>query len=124
MGFKHGGDIVMDDSDLPTVPEGGQPGADNVQSDSGEEAAPHPPSRSKNYYTEVYPGAAQTYGKGPTFMDGFDGDEHAAMREDNLYYPWASQPEWELASFLLRSSLSMAVIDQFLSLKLVSLALY
>lgn len=105
----------MGGSDLPAIPEGGQPGVNNVQSSSGEEAAPHP-----EYYTEVYPGAAQTYGKGPTFMDAFDGDRYAAMREDNLYYPWASQPEWELASFLLRSSLSMAAIDQFLSLKLVS----
>ena len=53
-------------------------------------------------------------------MDEFEDDEHAAMREDNLYYPWASRPEWELASFLLCSSLSMAAIDQFLSLDLVS----
>ena len=53
-------------------------------------------------------------------MDEFDRDDHATMREENLYYPWASRQEWELASFLLRSSLSMAAIDQFLSLDLVS----
>lgn len=109
----------MDGSDPPVIPEGGQPGANNIESNSGEEPAPHP-----QYYTEVYPGAAQTYGKGPTFMDIFDGDEYAAMREENLYYPWASQPEWELASFLLRSSLSMVAMDQFLSLKIVNLAFY
>ena len=28
-----------------------------------------PCSQLKNYHTEVYPGAAQTYGRGPTFMD-------------------------------------------------------
>ena len=69
--------MVMGGSDLPVIPEGGQPGVNNVQSSLGEEAAPHP-----KYYTEVYPGAAQTYGKGPTFMDAFDGDRYAAMRED------------------------------------------
>ena len=79
-----------------------------------------PPSQFKKYHTKVYPGAAWTYGKGSTFMDEFDDDEHAATREDNLYYPWASRPEWELASFLLCLSLSMADIDQFLSLDLVS----
>ena len=72
---------------------------------------------------EVYPGAAQMYRKGSTFMDEFDDDEHAAMRENNLYYPWASCPEWELTSFLLCLSLSMATIDQFLSLELLSKSL-
>ena len=70
--------------------------------------------------TEVYPGAAQMYGKGSTFMDEFDDDKHVAMREDNLYYPWASHPEWELPWFLLCSSLSIAAINQFLSLGHVS----
>lgn len=91
----------------------------DIQSD-----APSEPALSysgSEYHVEVYPGAAQTYGKGPTFMDGFDGDKYATMREENLYYPWASRPEWELASFLLRSSLSVAAINQFLSLNLVSL---
>lgn len=72
------------------------------------------------HHTETYPGAAQTYGKGDNFMSGFDGDQYAGMREENLYYPWASRPEWELAAFLLRSSLSMAAIDQLLTLDLVS----
>ena len=70
----------MGGSDLPAIPEGGQPGVNNVQSSSGEEAAPHP-----EYYTEVYPGAVQTYGKGPTFMDAFNGDRYAAMRERTIY---------------------------------------
>jgi hypothetical protein len=40
--------------------------------------------------------------------------------QKNLYYPFASRDEWELAAFLLRSDLSLASIDSFLSLKLVS----
>ena len=66
--------MVTGGSDLPVIPKGGQPGVNNVQSSLGEEAAPH-----AEYYMEVYPGAAQTYGKGPTFMDAFDGDRYAAM---------------------------------------------
>ena len=54
---------------------------------------PQPHSQLKNYYTEVYPGAAQTYGRGSTFMDEFDRDDHATMCEENLYYPWASRLE-------------------------------
>ena len=77
-------------------------------------------SHSENYYTEIYPGTAKTYGRGLTFLDKFNRDQYSAMQEENLYYPWASQPEWELASFLVHLSLSMAAVDQFLSLDLVS----
>lgn len=115
---EDGGDVLMEHSDLPAGSEGdGHSVTEDIQLEVPE---PCIPPQFKKHHTEVYPGAAQTYGKGSTFMDEFDDDEHAAMREDNLYYPWASRPEWELASFLLRSSLSMAAIDQFLSLDLVS----
>ena len=77
-------------------------------------------SHFENYYTEIYPGTAKTYRRGLTFLDKFNRDQYSAMQEENLYYPWASRPEWELASFLLHSSLSMAAVDQFLSLDLVS----
>ncbi|KAJ7816384.1 hypothetical protein B0H13DRAFT_2242446 [Mycena leptocephala] len=33
-----------------------------------------------------------------TFMDGFHKDEYASERKTNLYYPFASAEEWELAS--------------------------
>ena len=92
--------------------------APDIQSDATSEPIP---SRSQfKYHIKVYPGAAQTYGKGPVFMDKFNGDQCATMREENLYYPWASCTEWEIALFLLCSSLSMAAIDKFLSLELVS----
>ena len=52
-------------------------------------------------------------------MMEFDNDRFFNEHNDNLYYPFASRDEWELASFLLYSNLSMAAIDRFLSLKLV-----
>lgn len=78
-----------------------------------------PPSKSQSYFKEPYPGASKVYGNLPTFMDLFECDIHASKRQTHLYYPFASKDEWELASFLLRSDLSMSVIDKFLKLKLV-----
>jgi hypothetical protein len=71
--------------------------------------------------TEVFEGASKTYGKGSTFMEQFDYDRFANERTVNLYYPFASREEWEFASSLLCSSLSMHAIDTFLSLDLVRL---
>jgi hypothetical protein len=75
-------------------------------------------------YVEIYPGASDTYGKGSTFMDAFNSDKYAGHRHQNLYYPFQTRSEWELASWLLRSGLSMRAIDDFLSLELVSLSSY
>ena len=72
------------------------------------------------HFAEYFEGAAKTYVTGTTFMKKFDMDEFAEMRTENLYYPFASRAEWEFASFLLRSDLSMAAIDNLLSLSLVS----
>jgi len=71
-------------------------------------------------HTKLFPGASEIFGKGKTYMDLFDDDEYAGNRETNLYYPFASQPEWELASFLLKSSLSVVATDEFLKLQMVS----
>ena len=71
-------------------------------------------------FVQEYDGAAQTFGQGTTFMQQFECDEFAEDRTQNLYYPFASRAEWELAAFLLRSDLSLAALDKFLSLNIVS----
>ncbi|KAF8889829.1 hypothetical protein BD779DRAFT_1610913 [Infundibulicybe gibba] len=76
-------------------------------------------SQHRQMITEDFPGAAQTFGTGPTFLDKFNMDQYAMERTTNLYYPFASKEEWELASFLLLSKLSMAAINQMLSLQLI-----
>ncbi|KAG0692181.1 hypothetical protein DFH29DRAFT_1009184 [Suillus ampliporus] len=69
---------------------------------------------------EVYEGAGTCYaGDGVTFLDLFDGDEYAECRKENLFYPFASKEEWEVADFLLCSPLSMAAINQFLELPMI-----
>jgi hypothetical protein len=66
-------------------------------------------------------GASKVFGKGDTYMDLFNKDDHAATWERNLYYPFASHLEWELASFLLKLDLSRGMIDEFLKLQLVNI---
>ncbi|KAG2134508.1 hypothetical protein DEU56DRAFT_913696 [Suillus clintonianus] len=61
-------------------------------------------------------GASQSYGAGHTFLDLFNSDENSVHRARNLYYPFSGRKDWELASWLLRSGLSMGKIDSFLSL--------
>ena len=60
------------------------------------------------------------YGCGPGFLGWFQDNKNAEARSTNLYYPFLSKGEWEIAAFLSRSGLSMKLIDEFLSLSLVS----
>lgn len=77
------------------------------------------PTPSHPGMVEMFPRASQTFPHGQTFMDQFFSDKYGELRKDNLFYPFASQQDWQVASWLLRSRLSMAAIDGFLSLDLV-----
>ncbi|KAI6016894.1 hypothetical protein BKA83DRAFT_4059575 [Pisolithus microcarpus] len=66
-----------------------------------------------------HPNMPSIYPGGTTFMDRFFNDQYATLWWQNLYYPFTSVGDWQLASWLLRSWLSMAAIDDFLSLQLV-----
>lgn len=77
-------------------------------------------TRQPPHFKTVFCDASKTYGTGLTFMDQFDRDSFAPERKDHPYFPFASRDEWELASFLLRSNLSMSATDTFLKLKMVS----
>ena len=91
----------------------------DIAGDQPTEQGPEGNSKSSPFYTKFYPEAALVLGRGQTFMDLFDEDEYAEKRVENLYYPFATLPEWELVSFLLKSDLSMAATDEFLKLQLV-----
>ena len=75
---------------------------------------------SSRCFVQEYDGAAISFGLGMTFMQQFECDEFAEERTQNLFYPFASRAEWELAAFLVRLDLSLAALDMFLSLHLVS----
>jgi hypothetical protein len=89
----------------------------NDQSSTEDETAS---ASSPPFYSVPFPDASQTFGKAETFMGIFDKDDYADERNSNLYYPFATQQEWKLASFLLKSGLSMVQTDEFLRLELVS----
>ena len=98
------------------VPEVDMEVVDNIdQPPQPEQDATLPP-----FHTDFFLGSSKVFGKGETYLDLFNEDEYAGARQTNLYYPFATQPEWELASFLLKSDLSRVAIDQFLKLQLVS----
>jgi hypothetical protein len=93
---------------------------DGIEIDPAHEGTPGAVCGEPLKFVEEFPGASKIFGNGHTFMDSFRSDRHGDKRIDNLYYPFASRDEWELASFLSRSNLSMTSTDQFLSLQLVS----
>jgi hypothetical protein len=80
----------------------------------------NPEDKQNPFNIKKHPTSGSVYGRGETFMDQCDKDRFTEMRKGHLYYPFASRDEWELASFLLRSRLSMAAMDRFLKLKLVN----
>lgn len=57
-------------------------------------------------------------------MDEFLSDKYGSLRNQNLFYPFASQADWQIGSWLLRSGLSMTAIDSFLSLDLVKISFF
>ena len=78
-----------------------------------------PEDKQNPFNIKKHPTSGSVYGSGETFMDHCDKDKFTESRKRNVYYPFASKDEWELASFLLHSRLSMAAVDRFLKLKLV-----
>ena len=75
------------------------------------------------HHIEFFLGASKIFGKGETYLDLFNKDKYKEAQKKNLFYPFASRPEWELASFLFKSDLSRVAIDQFLKLQLVCITL-
>src|SRR5271156_5505381 len=72
-------------------------------------------------FRDEFSGAGAQYGLGHSLMDVFNADEYAQHQETNLYYPFALKHDWEIATFLDSSKLSMADIDKFLGLELVNI---
>ena len=74
-----------------------------------------------SFHTKYFLGSSKVFGNRETYRDVFDKDKYADAWQTNLYYPFASQPDRELASFLLKSDLSRVEIDQILKLQLISM---
>ena len=73
---------------------------------------------------DTHPNVPSMYPGGKIFMDQFFSDKYSRFQRENLYYPFASESDWQLVSWLLRSHLSMAAIDTFLLLELVRFSVF
>jgi len=100
------------DEDGRWTPPGNQ---DNNYGDEGAFGTTVGPSK----FTEYYEGCSEAFPSGKTFMDVFETDRYAEERKVNLYFPFASCEEWQFASWILHSRLSLTVIDSLLALDLV-----
>ena len=87
---------------------------------------PNPPPTPPNSSTRstVFPDAGFVYGRSGGYMGTFYNDKYANEHNSNPYFPFQSKGEWELASFLSGSGLSMKHIDEFLSLSIVRICFY
>lgn len=71
--------------------------------------------------TDYFPNPPLAFEEGYTFLSLFDSDKNSIYRKMNLYYPFSCWREWQVASWLLHSGLSMGKINSFLSLEMVSI---
>jgi hypothetical protein len=67
-----------------------------------------------------FPTTGRVFDHSGGFMGDFHADKFSEERSQNMFYPFSSKREWQLALFLSRSGLSMRIVDEFLSLDLVS----
>ncbi|KAI6014080.1 hypothetical protein PISMIDRAFT_110851 [Pisolithus microcarpus 441] len=80
------------------------------------DTAPHPAlaSRVRTYH----PNQGQCLKGGLNHLQRMDQDEFAPIRDsENVYYPFASESEWELANWLASGVLSQKDIDAYLHLQ-------
>jgi hypothetical protein len=115
----------LDDASVPMVPFD-EPLSEGDAHELGTPTDDDPlaGSRQGESFTEFFAGAGKAYRGGKTFMDVFWEDKYSTMRTENVFYPFASRNDWQFASWLTRSGLSMAAIDTLLSLEFVSLSAF
>ena len=102
-----------DDESSPTWEQIQFPG-DGIDQTNSTQPASH---RVRHYH----PNQCKTLPGGANHLQHMDNDEHAHIRNsENVYYPFASQSEWGLASWLSSGSLSQKEIDQYLHSQRVS----
>ena len=66
-----------------------------------------------------YPFAGHVFNRCHSFMENLRSNTFSEESAENIFHPFASRDEWQLASFLSRAELSMKFVDEFLSLDLV-----
>jgi hypothetical protein len=104
--------------------EEGSAGAQGIGMDiaDSDDAEMEPIQSTSRWIVDRHTGVEQLQnGNGKTFLARFELDGYSTYRKLNLYYPFASLADWQMANFLLTSRLSMRAIDNFLALQPVCL---
>jgi hypothetical protein len=68
----------------------------------------------------LHPNVPVDFGCGANLLQAMEMGKHAEERKQNIFYPFVSHAEWELASWLSKGLLTQKSIDQFLRLEFVS----
>ncbi|KAG6369637.1 hypothetical protein JVT61DRAFT_10762 [Boletus reticuloceps] len=74
-----------------------------------------------HWIVDCHLGARQLKGDGQTFIARFELHGFSTYCKLNLYYPFSTLQDWQMANFLLTSQLSMRAINDFLSLELIKM---
>ena len=85
---------------------------------------PASPSNQPSVKKVHHPCPPADFGAGANLLQTMEEDQYEAFRKDNIFYPFASRAEWELASWLSQGALSQKAIDMFLRLEYVGTILY
>ncbi len=86
-----------------------------------EELFPRAEPRSRDNFTKKHTAAGNPFGDGHTILDNIrKNDTFASERKENIYYPFASRLDWEVASWLSRLNVSMELTNEFFDLEFVS----
>ena len=92
----------------------------HVEIPDDDEFDPTQPTSSR--IREDHPNQGRTNPGGLNRLQSMDQDKFSNIRDtENVYYPFASSSEWELAKWLSSGALSQREIDQYLHLPHVSL---
>jgi hypothetical protein len=57
------------------------------------------------------------FGPGENLLQAMERDQYEEQQKENIFYPFSSHEDWQLASWLLQGSLSQKSIDEFLRLE-------
>ena len=83
-------------------------------------SGPGTPAPSSSHTRVYHPNqSGQQQPGGLNHIGLMDRDIHRELREENIYYPFASESEWELARWLSSGMLSQKDINQYLRLQRV-----
>lgn len=83
-----------------------------------EELHPRAEPRTQDNHYVKHPTAGAAFGPGLTVLEDIRlNNKFAKEQEGNIFYPFASEMDWEVGSWLSRLNVSMELVDEFFRLE-------